>query len=85
VPLIVYKSPEDEPLIPLGKAPPVMEIVAELVVVYTIGVIAIFRFTRWVGLPLVPTWVMVGTGFTVAVTAKRVVDTQPAVLFLDCA
>jgi hypothetical protein len=88
-PLIVYEVPvgvpDGAPVTPVVKVPPVLEITAELVVVYTIGVIVISCFTLWVGLPLVPTCEIVGMGFTVPVTGKRDVDTQPVDVFRDCA
>jgi hypothetical protein len=41
VPLIVNEEPEAAPVTPVGKLPPVMEIVAELDAVYTIALIAV--------------------------------------------
>jgi hypothetical protein len=74
VPLIVNEELEATPVTPLGKPPPVLEIVAELVAVYTIAVIAVFWCMLWLAVPLERE--MVGTGFTTAVTVAALPDWQ---------
>lgn len=86
VPLIVNEEPLGAPVIPPGKPPAVLEMVAELLAVYIIGVIAaILSSAVWLASPLVATRVMIGMGFTVPVTASRVAETQPVVVFRACA
>jgi hypothetical protein len=78
VPLIVNEEPVAVPVTPVGKLPPFMEIVAELVAVYTIVVIAVPVITLWLAAPPAECRVIVGIGFIVASTAVRAADKQPA-------
>jgi hypothetical protein len=75
-PPIVNEEPVTVPLTPAGKLPSVMEIVAELVAVYTIVIIAVFGFTFWLAVPLLR--VMVGSGISLSVGVPLISAGQKA-------